>query len=633
MVKLEEFNLALGVINNIIICDSDNKILFAGDEIKSILFHSDQFKIDLMENFVDPSVQERLLEKVAEARESKSTHHFEFTAMGESVFIFPANYNRSDCIVLSTKDQILLANKIENELQERVKELECLYSISNEMESASNLAEALKNSLNHLTNAFQFPSFTTACFQVDGMKFGNMECEASTDGKTFLCEDILVNDEIRGKIEICSHSGGEFMPEEIKLVKEVALMISKAIDKEETNKRLEQKRKLLISQNEDLTHMTNDLTDSNNKLKALFSAITDTIVVIDSKYNIIMSNKDSIGNHGKCFKKLFKSPEQCFNCPASRTFETGDSASVEKKIADEFFLLQSYPILNAAGEVDRVLEVCREITKEKHIEQQLIQNYKLASLGKLVAGIAHEINNPNTFIRGNINIINESFKDILPILDSAYERDDQMKIARLNYEIFKENIPILVEDMMGGADRIKKIVDGLRNFAKKDEGLLTDDVDINSVIQNNLRITEKQIRKQAKTQMRLDPAVPIFKGNISKLEQVMMNMMVNASHAIEHDKGLIIMETGHDKENNEVIIKIRDNGKGMDEKTKRHIFDPFYTTKRNRGGTGLGLSISFGIIQEHKGRIEVDSIINKGTTFTIHLPIKPPDSENGTVKS
>ncbi len=208
-----------------------------------------------------------------------------------------------------------------------------------------------------------------------------------------------------------------------------------------------------------------------------------------------------------------------------------------------------------------------------------------------------------------------------------------MKIARLDYEIFKENIPILVEDMMGGADRIKKIVDGLRNFAKKDEGLLTDDVDINSVIQNNLRITEKQIRKQAKTQMRLDPAVPIFKGNISKLEQVMMNMMVNASHAIEHDKGLIIIETGHDKENNEVIIKIRDNGKGMDEKTKRHIFDPFYTTKRNRGGTGLGLSISFGIIQEHKGRIEVDSIINKGTTFTIHLPIARGDSKNGTVIS
>jgi polar amino acid transport system substrate-binding protein len=174
--------------------------------------------------------------------------------------------------------------------------------------------------------------------------------------------------------------------------------------------------------------------------------------------------------------------------------------------------------------------------------------------------------------------------------------------------------------MMGGANRIKKIVDGLRNFARKDEGLLTDDVDINYMIENNLRITEKQIRKNAKLKLNLDSSVPKFKGNIQKLEQVLMNLLTNASQAIERDDGVIFIETGMEKTDNEIIITISDNGKGMDEKTRRHIFDPFFTTKRDRGGTGLGLSISYGIISEHKGNITVDSQLGSGTTFTIKIP-------------
>ncbi|MCP4213159.1 MAG: hypothetical protein GY765_00815, partial [bacterium] len=227
---------------------------------------------------------------------------------------------------------------------------------------------------------------------------------------------------------------------------------------------------------------------------------------------------------------------------------------------------------------------------------------------------------------GNIKIINEAFDDILPILDKAALEDPNLKIARLDYELFKENIPILLEDMMGGANRIKKIVDGLRNFAKKDEGLLTDTIDINDLLRNNLRITEKEVRKNARIQEKFDTTVPLFQGCLSKLEQVMMNLLVNASHAITHDKGMIILETGYDKERNEVWVKISDNGKGIDEKTRRHIFDPFFTTKRNRGGTGLGLSISYGIIREHNGRIEVDSKLGEGTTFSICIPRIEPET-------
>jgi signal transduction histidine kinase len=278
------------------------------------------------------------------------------------------------------------------------------------------------------------------------------------------------------------------------------------------------------------------------------------------------------------------------------------------------------------GSVETVLEICSDITTEEHMKRQLIQSYKLASLGKLVAGVAHEINNPNTFIRGNIKIISEAFENILPILDGQYEKNKDLKIARLNYQVFRESIPVLLDDMMGGANRIKKIVDGLRNFAKKDEGLLTDDVDINHLIQNNLRITSKEVRKRARLELNLDNTVPPFKGNIQKLEQVLMNMLTNAAQAMEREDGLIVIETGMDKTKNEVIIKIIDNGKGMDEKTKKHIFDPFFTTKRDKGGTGLGLSISYGIIREHKGRIDVESQVGIGTTLSIRIPLLPSAS-------
>jgi signal transduction histidine kinase len=105
------------------------------------------------------------------------------------------------------------------------------------------------------------------------------------------------------------------------------------------------------------------------------------------------------------------------------------------------------------------------------------------------------------------------------------------------------------------------------------------------------------------------------------LEQVMVNMFINASQAIENGNGQIEVQTRLDKENREIIISINDNGKGIEEKEKKFIFDPFFTTKRDKGGTGLGLSITYGIIKEHNGRIAVDSEVGQGTTFTIHIPV------------
>ena len=284
-------------------------------------------------------------------------------------------------------------------------------------------------------------------------------------------------------------------------------------------------------------------------------------------------------------------------------------------------IFRSYPILNKKGKTEKVLEVCRDVTMNKKIESQLQQSYKLASLGKLVAGIAHEVNNPNTFILGNLKIINEAFNDILPILDDYYARNKGKKIARLDYDVFKENFFVLLNDMIDGANRTKKIVMDLRNFAKKDEETLLEIVDINYLIKDHLTLTQKYIKSNANIELELSSDIPKFNGNIRKLEQVLMNIITNASQAIKGENGLINVETRHDKSKNEIIIKITDNGEGMDEETRKNIFDPFFTTKRNEGGTGLGLSISYGIIKEHNGTINVESKLGSGTIFTIHIPV------------
>jgi polar amino acid transport system substrate-binding protein len=243
-------------------------------------------------------------------------------------------------------------------------------------------------------------------------------------------------------------------------------------------------------------------------------------------------------------------------------------------------------------------------------------------LGKLVAGVAHEINNPNTFILGNLKIFQEAMSDIFPILDESHKKNKDLKIARLNYDLFKDNIQVLVQDMIDGANRTRKIVADLRNFAKKEDTGLTDIVDLNDLIKNHLDLTTKQIKKNAQVELELDENIPKFKGNINKLEQVLLNLLINASEAIENKEGLIKIRTGSNSGKDQIYLIVSDNGCGMSESVLKNIFDPFFTTKREKGGIGLGLSITYGIIKDHKGSIEVNSEIGSGTTFTIRIPVQ-----------
>lgn len=278
--------------------------------------------------------------------------------------------------------------------------------------------------------------------------------------------------------------------------------------------------------------------------------------------------------------------------------------------------------------------------KLKNQKSQLLHQEKLASIGQLSAGIAHEINNPAGYVKSNLTSLQQYSSDLLQLM-SAYQKmsavipsllikstsDEQQNIqqqidsiaemeSRIDLEYLLEDIPNLIEESIDGTKRITKIVDGLRVFSRIDSDE-KEELDVNECIKNTIKLVQNEIKYKAELTQDLQE-IPIIMGFPGGLSQVILNMLVNASHAID-TFGEILIQTKI--VNDTILLLIKDNGKGIEQETLGKIFDPFYTTKDVGVGTGLGLSISAGIIKQHGGDIDVTSEVGKGTCFTIILPI------------
>ncbi|MGE5401597.1 MAG: ATP-binding protein [Ignavibacteriales bacterium] len=618
MVDLSDFRLVTELFENSALIDEDLNLVFMGKSLRQIL-ESHNIDIDFLQlNNPSASKQNCLFRDTVNS----------VILTGEPALLKPDAsgveflfLRSTEGVLLGLKEKIVRITKIENELQDSVKELECLYNISKEYESRKTLADFLENSTRIIQAGFQDPSSTIVNIELGNKTYGDTNWDPK-DIRNMLGSGIYLQGEKKGDIKVYIKKGQDSLEDEQKLIDEISDKISRILEKAEKTRYLEKQQKILTAKNEALVKLTEECYQKREKLRTFFRAITDKIVVIDRNFNIVMSNKDEIGDSGKCYSKFFELRHKCKNCPAEMTFSSARDSFNEHLYKDRHYMLRTYPILGIDGRVERVLEVCNDITDQRNMEAKLIQSYKLASLGKLVAGVAHEINNPNTFILGNLKIVQEAFKDIFPILDRHYSENRDLRIARLNYEVFKDNIIVLINDMINGANRTKKIVGDLRNFAKKDEGGLTEPVNLNEIIRNNLTLTSKHLKKHAQLEIELNEKIPFFTGNIYKIEQVFLNLALNASEAIESGEGLIRIKTDYDEASKEVILIVSDNGIGIEEANLRNIFDPFFTTKRNKGGTGLGLSITYGIIKDLGGRIEVTSRSGAGATFTVRFPVK-----------
>lgn len=284
-----------------------------------------------------------------------------------------------------------------------------------------------------------------------------------------------------------------------------------------------------------------------------------------------------------------------------------------------------------------VQELNREL---EEAQSHLMQSEKMASIGQLAAGVAHEINNPIGYVYSNLGTLEKYVQDTFGLLD-LYERAEtaisdgevraQLKSAKdaLDIAFLKEDLHALMEESKDGITRVKKIVQNLKDFSHVDA---TDEWGISNLHQgldSTLNIVNNEIKYKAEV-IKEYGVIPEVECLASQLNQVFMNLLVNAAHAIE-EQGTITVRTG--QQGNEVWVEIADTGKGIKPEHLKKIFDPFFTTKPIGKGTGLGLSLSYGILQKHHGRIEVRSEVGKGTTFRVSLPSRqPPDatSENGT---
>ena len=265
----------------------------------------------------------------------------------------------------------------------------------------------------------------------------------------------------------------------------------------------------------------------------------------------------------------------------------------------------------------------RKAEKEAKLKfDRLIQADKMVALGTLVAGVAHEINNPNNFVMLNINLIEKTWYNILPILDDYYRKNGDFYVGnRLKYSKIKESMPKILNGISEGTKRIKNIVNELKEFSGKESSDVNQNVDVNKVIEAAINLTKNLINKSTENfSVKFAPDLPTVRGNRQRLEQVVINLIENACQALQDNSKRIYVVTKYLKEENSVQIMIVDEGEGIAPGVLKKIKDPFFTTKREKGGTGLGLAVSNRIIEAHKGRLTFESEFGKGTKAIIKLP-------------
>ncbi|MFC1943005.1 PAS domain S-box protein [Chloroflexota bacterium] len=340
--------------------------------------------------------------------------------------------------------------------------------------------------------------------------------------------------------------------------------------------------------------------------RTTFDSITDLVSIHDKDFKLVRVNKafadafkmkqgELVGK--TCYQVVHGTNEPTLSCPLMKTLET------KEPVIEDFFEphlgihleVATSPMFNEEGGVVAFVHVARDITERKKMQEQLMAQDRLASIGELAAGIAHELNNPLTGVIG--------FSDLLLEKDLPDDVKEDLKI--INRE----------------AHRTAEVVRGLLTFARK-QGPEKGPVDINGAIKTvlALRAYEQKV-SNIEVNTEFAPDLPEVMADSFQLQQVFLNIIINAEYFMieAHGRGTLTITT--ERVGNVIRASFADDGPGIPEENLRHLFDPFFTTKEVGKGTGLGLSISYGIISEHNGRIYVESELGKGATFVVELPI------------
>jgi len=386
------------------------------------------------------------------------------------------------------------------------------------------------------------------------------------------------------------------------------------------------------------------LRESEEKYRSILESIEEGYYEVDLAGNLTFFN-ESLQRHLKYSKeelmgmnnRQFTSKEtaklvfETFNS----VFKTGKPATafdwemIAKDGTKKFVELSVSLIRDSEGRPVGFRGVARDISERKKAEeqaklhqQQLMHASKMVALGTLVSGVAHEVNNPNNFIMLNSPILKEAWENAMPILEKYYEENGDFLLGGMKYTEMRENIPALFAGISDGAERIKQIVDDLKNYVRDNSADLSQSVDINEVIKSAVSLLSNMIKKSTnRFAIEYGNHIPLLKGNFQRLEQVLINLIQNACQALPDSQKGIFISVEFDEQTSRIVIGVQDEGSGIPSDTLDHITDPFFTTKQDSGGVGLGLSISAKIVEEHGGSMHFDSEIGAGTTVEISLPV------------
>jgi len=236
--------------------------------------------------------------------------------------------------------------------------------------------------------------------------------------------------------------------------------------------------------------------------------------------------------------------------------------------------------------------------------------------------VAHEINNPNNAIQFNASLVSRAWEDAEPILKEYFENNGDFALGGLAYSENQNLFPKLLSEITRNSDRIRRIVENLKHMARQDTGELTEDVDIQQVLESTLMILHNQIQKYTDVcNLTVPDDLPLVKGNSQQLEQVVINILLNALQSLpDRGKGVFI-SAGVNADDEFLIIRVRAEGRGIAERDMGRLTEPFFTKRSDAGGTGLGLSISRSIMEKHGGSLSFESELDIGTTAIIRIPV------------
>ena len=279
-------------------------------------------------------------------------------------------------------------------------------------------------------------------------------------------------------------------------------------------------------------------------------------------------------------------------------------------------------VVSYDGLISDITELKEADERDRLNQQQLMQADKMATLGILVSGVAHEINNPNNFIMLNTKMIGKVWNGTKPILDSYYDEQGDFVLAGMPYSVARDKITDLISGISKGSMRIQKIVNSLKDYARQDTGDLNQEINLNDVLEAAILIVNTLVKKYTDVfDVHYARRLPTIRGNFQKLEQVLINLITNSCQALKRSPKTIHVKSFYDSKTETVGVIVKDTGVGIDESDLKHIFDPFFTTKRESGGTGLGLSIAYNIVQDHGGELMFESQKGAGSTATLKLPV------------